>query len=55
MGRGDMKSYSEIVGGKRDADNESEEYILNEDGRVIRQTVKMSVSSENFAKAREQV
>lgn len=48
-GRMGSKSYAEIESGKS-GDNESEEYILNEDGRVIRQTVKMEVSSETLPK-----
>lgn len=42
------KSYAEIEGGKND--NESEEYILNEDGRVIRQTITTTISSETLRK-----
>jgi hypothetical protein len=39
------KSYTEI---ERRRDNESEEYILNEDGRVIRQTITTTTSSETL-------
>ncbi|KAF2464123.1 uncharacterized protein BDR25DRAFT_243382, partial [Lindgomyces ingoldianus] len=47
--RRDINTYTEIHAGKDgQADNESEDYILNENGRVIRQTVKMSVSTESF-------
>ena len=57
---GDRKAYTEITSegrfpgmrAKAPNDGESEEYILNEHGRVIRQVVDVSVS-ESIAKRSE--
>lgn len=56
IGRSDMKNYSEITDGRgsEGEDNESEEYILAENGRIIRQTLQMSASSESSVKGKKE-